>query len=86
MADDLLPKTIYCMGNISIQPAIGGAESGPPFVSCSTGWVQTYYVPPFDPSQLDPSIIAAMFGGGFLLYLIPWAAAWGFSQMLKLLR
>lgn len=53
---------------------------------CTTGWIQAPYVPPFDSSQIDPSVVAALIGAGFLLYLTPWAAAYGFSALLKLLK
>lgn len=53
---------------------------------CSTGWIQIQAVPPFSTSQIDPSVVAALFGGGFVLYITPWAIAWGASQLLKLIR
>lgn len=59
-------------------------ESGQPV--CTTGWIQAAYVPPFESSQIDPSVVAALIGAGFLLYLTPWAAAFGFSSLLKALR
>lgn len=49
-------------------------------------WVGHDITPPFHPDQIDPAIVAAMFGGGFVLFFIPFAAAWGASQMLRLLR
>ena len=55
-------------------------------LTCSSGWVTQKYAPPFDPAQIDPVLLSALFGAGFLLYLTPWAAAWGASQLLKLLR
>lgn len=53
---------------------------------CPTGWLQVAHVPPFESSQIDPQVVAALFGAGFLLYLTPWATAYGFSALLKLLR
>lgn len=53
---------------------------------CSTGWIEVASVPPFDSSQIDPVVVTALIGAGFLLYLTPWAAAYGFSSLLKLLR
>lgn len=53
---------------------------------CSSGWFQQPAVAPFDVSQIDPQVATAMFGAGFLLLITPWAAAWGFSQLIKLLR
>lgn len=69
-----------CNDPVSVLPA------EPLVQQCSSGWVNVVYAPPFDPSQIDPLVVAAMFGGGFVLYITPWAAAWGFSQLLKLLR
>lgn len=53
---------------------------------CSTGWVQQVHVAPFSISDIDPSVATAMFAGGFLLFLVPWASAWGFTQLLKMIR
>jgi hypothetical protein len=53
---------------------------------CSSGWIEVAHVPPFESSQIDPLVVTALFGAGFLLYFTPWATAWGLSQMLKLLR
>jgi hypothetical protein len=53
---------------------------------CTTGWIQAPYVPPFDSSQIDPSVVAALIGAGFLLYLTPWVSAFGISAVLKLLK
>ena len=56
------------------------------FAMCSTGWVAQPASIPFDYSQLDPPVVAAVFGAGFSLYVTVWAAGWGASQILKLLR
>lgn len=53
---------------------------------CPSGWIQVAHVPPFDSSQVDPAVVTALIGAGFLLYLTPWAAAYGFSSLLKMLR
>ena len=76
---------IYCTGALSQAKQANGQDIIG-VLRCSSGWVQAAYAPPFDPSQIDPVVVAGMFGGGFILYLTPWAAAWGASQMLKLLR
>jgi len=70
--------TLACEGVIS-----EGQEGA---ATCSTGWISQLSSIPFDASQIDPLIATAMFGGGFALFIIPWAAAWGVSQILKLLR
>jgi hypothetical protein len=71
-----------CTGIVSVVP--NGQAAGSPL--CSTGWVQVPFQPPFDPTTIDPVTATTLFGAGFLLYLTPWATAWGFSQLLKLLR
>lgn len=69
---------LVCEGTIS-QTAEGAA-------TCSTGWATQVATVPFDVSQIDPAVATAMFGAGFALFIVPWAAAWGVSQMFKLLR
>ena len=54
--------------------------------TCSTGWLTQIAAAPFDHSQIDPAVATAMFGAGFALFIVPWAAAWGVSQILKLVR
>lgn len=73
-----MPATIVCNGELSLL-----ADGSP---TCSTGWEQAPAPVPFDLSQIDPAVATAMFGAGFALYITPWAVAWGFSQLLKLLR
>lgn len=70
--------TLVCAGTIN-QTSEGAA-------TCSTGWVTQVALVPFDLSQIDPSIATAMFGAGFSLFIVPWAAAWGVSQIFKILR
>lgn len=67
-----------CSGVIS-QTAEG-------FPTCSTGWTAQASSIPFDLSQIDPSVATAMFSAGFGLFIVPWATAWGISQILKLMR
>lgn len=73
-----MASVIVCDGVVSVLS--GGATS------CSTGWFTQVVIVPFDVSQIDPQVATAMFGAGFSLFITPWAAAWGFSQLLKLLR
>lgn len=73
-----MANTIICNGVISLLP--DGSTS------CSTGWETQLVTLPFELSQIDPSVATAMFGAGFGLFITPWATAWGFSQLLKLLR
>ncbi|MEY8199722.1 MAG: hypothetical protein RPS47_10825 [Colwellia sp.] len=73
-----MASMIVCSGVISSLP--DGSTS------CSTGWELQVASLPFELSQIDPSVATAMFGAGFGLFITPWATAWGFSQLLKLLR
>lgn len=41
---------------------------------------------PFDFTQIDAGIATDLFIGGFLLCITPWAAAYGASKILALLR
>lgn len=49
---------LHCPGDLIIQ---GGAPS------CSVDWVSVPYIPPFDLSQLDPTVLGQAFGAGFTL-------------------
>lgn len=49
---------LHCPGDLIVQ---GGAPM------CSVEWVSVPYIAPFDPSQLDPSVLAQAFGAGFTL-------------------
>lgn len=69
---------LVCDGLISLD------GNGAPL--CSTGWLSQTATIPFDASQIDPMVATAMFGAGFSLFIVPWASAWGVSQILKLLR
>ena len=62
------------------------SESVEGAATCSTGWVTQVASVPFDASQIDPTVATALFGAGFGLFIVPWAAAWGVSQILRLLR
>lgn len=73
-----MASTIVCEGVITHVP------DG--FPECSTGWLQQIATIPFDPGQIDPAVATALFGGGFSMVVIPWAAAWGLSKLLSLLR
>jgi len=53
---------------------------------CPTGWLTQIATVPFDVSQINPEVATAMFGAGFALFITPWAAAWGVTQILKLVR
>lgn len=48
---------LTCDGTVSVDA--GGAPL------CSGGWVLVQLPEPFDPSQLDPAVLAQVFGVGF---------------------
>ena len=50
--------TLYCPSDISTH---GGVPV------CSSSWEVLPQVPLFDPSQLDPTVLAQAFGAGFTL-------------------
>ena len=88
-----MPYSMTCNGDVTFQNIKSGLNNlnfsdGTTAVvpKCSTGWVQVAHVPPFDSSQIDPSVVTALFGAGFLLYLTPWAVAWGLTQLVKAIR
>ena len=70
--------TLVCEGTVSED------TDGSPI--CSTGWEVVPHSVPFNVSDIDPSVVMTMFGAGFVLFVIPWAASWGVAQMLKLLK
>lgn len=76
-----MSTTLICHETITTVVA-----NGVDIPACSSGWVQSLYIPPFDPSQIDPLICTQLFGAGFMLYLTPWATAWGLSQIVKAIR
>lgn len=55
---------------------------------CSEVWQVIDYsqVVPFDPSQLDPQLLAVMFAGGFFVLVPVWAACQGVRLLLQFLR
>lgn len=67
--------SLYCAGVIDTS-----------LLTCSTGWQQVVAQPPFDPSQLDPSLIAVMVAGGFFIMVPVWAACIGLRALLSVIR
>lgn len=60
--------------------------------SCSTSWQQVTFsagaggtpdTGSFDPSTLDPGLMAAFLGSGFFILLPLWAASWGVKALLQ---
>jgi hypothetical protein len=64
-------------------PFIG--EEGTPYAVDPVVF-QAWPVPVFQSSDIDPTVVVSMYSAGFMLFLVPFAAAWGVAQMLKLLR
>jgi hypothetical protein len=54
--------------------------------ACETGWVQTVAFLPFHISQIEPIVATELFGAGFTLFAIPWAAGFSVVQIFKLLK
>ena len=75
---------VYCTGQI--VEATFAADPIEGAVSCPSGWVTAAYVPPFDVSQIDPLVFSEFFLAGFVLFLTPYAAAWGLAQLVKAVR
>lgn len=71
---------IVCAGNVTFT--VDGAPL------CSAGWQTLQYeaVVPFDPSQLDPSMLGVMFAGGFFILVPVWAACKGAEYLLSMFR
>jgi hypothetical protein len=55
-------------------------------VRCDIPWVEVNSADSFDPLTISGETATLMYTAGFLLFLTPWATAWGFKQLLKLLR
>lgn len=69
--------TLYCPGDISI-------EGGVPV--CPSGWGVQPFVPPFDPSQLDPAVLAQAFGAGFTLVAFFLVGSMGIRAFLNFIK
>lgn len=67
--------TLYCAGVVDLSA-----------LTCSTGWQTVVTNPPFDPSQLDPVGLGAMFGAGFFVMLPVWAACEGVRFLLSMVK
>ena len=56
------------------------------FPQCTTGWEVQVASLPFDPSLIDPVVVAQLIGAGFMLYFTPWVFVWSASKLIQLLR
>jgi hypothetical protein len=68
---------LVCSGNVSI------VNENP---RCDTGWTVSTHVAPFQITVIDPQVATGMFATGFALFIVPWAAAYGFKALLHFLR
>jgi hypothetical protein len=58
-------------------------------IVCSGPWSfleSAVFPAPFDPSQLDPGVLAAMFSSGFALILFFWSLGRGISAVLSFIK
>lgn len=55
-------------------------------LTCSTGWQAVAAAPPFDPSQLDPGLIAASVGAGLFVGTTVYGAAFGARTLLNFIK
>lgn len=70
--------TIFCSGDIVIDP------NGVPL--CSTGWLSQAFVPPFEPTQIDPVVATTLVIAGLSVVAIPGGAAWGIAIILRSIK
>jgi hypothetical protein len=75
-----MATTIVCSGDITVD--VTGAPQ------CSSGWESVEHTPsqPFDPADLDPSLIVGAVTAGFFILVPIWAAAFGFRSLLKSIK
>jgi hypothetical protein len=69
---------LVCDGQIILN------DSDIPF--CDTGWLSELSPVPFDISQIDPILATSFFATGFLLPVIPWAAAMSCRFLISAVR
>lgn len=67
--------SLYCAGVIDTVA-----------LTCSTGWQAVAATPPFDPSQLDPSLLVAAISAGAFVSASVFGAAWGARQLLNFIK
>lgn len=69
--------TLYCPSDIS-------SDGGVPV--CASSWEVQPFTPPFDPSQLDPTILAQAFGAGFTLVAFFMVGSMGIRAFLNFIK
>lgn len=69
--------TLYCPSDLS-------SDGGVPV--CSSSWELLSQTPPFDPSQLDPNVLAQAFGAGFTLVAFFMVGSMGIRAFLNFIK
>lgn len=69
---------LRCDGDVSVS------MDGAPL--CSGAWTLVPVPEPFDPSQLDPALLAEAFGAGFTIVGTCWLAGWACRQLLNMIK
>ena len=72
-----MPGTLFCPSDIS-------TDGGVPV--CSSAWEVQPFTPPFDPSQLDPTVLAQAFGAGFTLVATFMVMSMGIRAFLNFIK
>ena len=55
-------------------------------LECPSGWETSVYTQSFDISELSPETALSYFSGGFILPIVPLAAALGVAVLLKTIK
>jgi len=71
-------QSLVCNGSITFD-----ANDSP---ECLTGWLNIPAPTAFNISQIQPDDAARMFAAGFAMFILPWASAFGFSQLLSIIK
>lgn len=86
-----MASTAYCPGVVSLQELIDQSGSGVDLGGivvpvCSTQWEVAQYTPPFDVSQLDPTLMGQAFGAGFMLIASVLVVTIGIRALVNLVK
>ncbi len=71
-------KVAVCYGTITV---LGNGSAG-----CSEAWIIESAPDNFDFEDVDNTILGQLYGAGFIIFSLPFLAAWGFSQILTTIR
>lgn len=72
---------VFPTTDIAVAQGSGGTGGG-----SGGGTTTTTTTTSFDISTLDTALAANYFAGGFAIFITPWAAAFGFSHLLKFIK